>query len=211
MKTVYYFGKDLSIYESLESLSKIKKSFLIKRIDNTKKKSLKNSILIIDDSFQDFLKLIKTYTDKKNNMIFMTKKENINLNSLENLRFFVKPIKVLDLYKEILKKIKNTYNNLDFSVNQVESIVTDKRGRKLKLTEKEFKLFVALFNNYGKALNKKNLLYDVWGLQLEKVDSLNTRVLETLISRIRQKIVSAKIDIKIIKSKSGYILTSLIN
>ena len=141
----------------------------------------------------------------------MTKKENINLNSLENLRFFVKPIKVLDLYKEILKKIKNTYNNLDFGVNQVESIVTDKRGRKLKLTEKEFKLFVALFNNYGKALNKKNLLYDVWGLQLEKVDSLNTRVLETLISRIRQKIVSAKIDIKIIKSKSGYILTSLIN
>ncbi len=211
MKTVYYFGKDLSIYESLESLSKIKKSFLIKRIDNAKKKSLKNSILIIDDSFQGFLKLIKTYPDKKNNMIIMTKKENINLNSLENLRFFVKPIKVLDLYKEILKKIKNTYNNLDFSVNQVESIVTDKRGRKLKLTEKEFKLFVALFNNYGKALNKKNLLYDVWGLQLEKVDSLNTRVLETLISRIRQKIVSAKIDIKIIKSKSGYILTSLIN
>lgn len=211
MKTVYYFGKDLSIYESLESLSKIKKSFLIKRIDNAKKKSLKNSILIIDDSFQGFLKLIKTYPDKKNNMIIMTKKENINLNSLENLRFFVKPIKVLDLYKEILKKIKNTYNNLDFGVNQVESIVTDKRGRKLKLTEKEFKLFVALFNNYGKALNKKNLLYDVWGLQLEKVDSLNTRVLETLISRIRQKIVSAKIDIKIIKSKSGYILTSLIN
>ncbi len=211
MKTVYYFGKDLSIYESLKSLSKIKKSFLIKRIDNAKKKSLKNSILIIDDSFQGFLKLIKTYPDKKNNMIIMTKKENINLNSLENLRFFVKPIKVLDLYKEILKKIKNTYNNLDFSVNQVESIVTDKRGRKLKLTEKEFKLFVALFNNYGKALNKKNLLYDVWGLQLEKVDSLNTRVLETLISRIRQKIISAKINIKIIKSKSGYILTSLIN
>ena len=211
MKTVYYFGKDLSIYESLEGLSKIKKSFLIKRIDNAKKKSLKNSILIIDDSFQGFLKLIKTYPDKKNNMIVTTKKENINLNSLQNLRFFVKPIKVLDLYKEILKKIKNTYNNLDFSVNQVESIVTDKRGRKLKLTEKELKLFVALFNNYGKALNKKNLLYDVWGIHLEKVDSLNTRVLETLISRIRQKIVSARIDIKIIKNKSGYILTSVIN
>tara|TARA_B100000073_G_scaffold178112_1_gene147416 strand:+ start:226 stop:861 length:636 start_codon:yes stop_codon:yes gene_type:complete len=211
MKTVYYFGKDLSIYESLESLSKIKKSFLIKRINNEKKKSLKDSILIIDDSFQGFLKLIKTYPDKKNNMIVTTKKENINLNSLQNLRFFVKPIKVLDLYKEILKKIKNTYNNLDFSVNQVESIVTDKRGRKLKLTEKELKLFVALFNNYGKALNKKNLLYDVWGIHLEKVDSLNTRVLETLISRIRQKIVSARIDIKIIKNKSGYILTSVIN
>ena len=78
MKTVYYFGKDLSIYESLESLSKIKKSFLIKRIDNAKKKSLKNSILIIDDSFQGFLKLIKTYPDKKNNMIIMTKKENMS-------------------------------------------------------------------------------------------------------------------------------------
>ena len=38
MKIIYYFGKDASIFESLESLSKIKKSFNIKRIDNIENK-----------------------------------------------------------------------------------------------------------------------------------------------------------------------------
>ena len=44
-----------------------------------------------------------------------------------------------------------------------------------------------LLKNSGKALTKKSLLYLVWGLHLEKVDSINTRVLETIISRIRKK------------------------
>ena len=58
----------------------------------------------------------------------------------------------------------------------------------LKLTEKEFKLMDVLLKSRSKAITKKNLLYLVWGLHLEKVvDSINTRVLETLISRIRKK------------------------
>ena len=38
MKIIYYLGKDASIFESLESLSKIKKNFVIKRIDLTKQR-----------------------------------------------------------------------------------------------------------------------------------------------------------------------------
>ena len=63
-----------------------------------------------------------------------------------------------------------------------------------------------LIKNNGKAITKKNLLYIVWGLRLEKVDSINTRVLETLISRIRKKIVYSKLEMKIIKNKFGYVL-----
>ncbi len=212
MKTIYFFGHDHSIYESLESLSKIKKSFLIKKIDKMEKKKLKSSLLIIDDSFKDFLKLIKSYPPKeKNNLIVATKKENINLNTLQDLKFFVKPIKILDLYKEILKKIKDNSNDSNFSINHSDFSFSDKKGRKLKLTEKEFKLFIVLLNSNGKALNRKNLLYDVWGLHLEKLDSLNTRVLETLISRIRKKIILSKVNMKIIKSKSGYLLINEAN
>ena len=207
MKIIYYLGKDASIFESLESLSKIKKSFIIKRIDFIENINLNESLLILDDSSKGFVKLINSFSNKKrNNIIVTTKKENITLNTMESLRFFFKPIKVLDLYKEILNKIKNNVNNLDFNINHRDFSLTNKSGKILKLTEKEFKLIDVLIKNNGKAITKKNLLYIVWGLRLEKVDSINTRVLETLISRIRKKIVYSKLEMKIIKNKFGYVL-----
>ena len=212
MEIIYYFGSDKSIYDSLESLSKIKKNFIIKNIDNITKKNFNDSILILDDSFKDFLKLIRFFSKKnKANLIITTKKENITLSSLQNLKFFLKPIKVIDLYKEILKKIRNNVNDLSIHINHSDFSLVDKKGKKLNLTEKEFKLVEILLGNDKKALNKKNLLYKVWGIPLDKADSLNTRVLETLISRIRKKIIFSKINIKIIKNKSGYILIKSVN
>ena len=209
MKTVYYFGSDTSIFESLESLSKTKKSFLVKKIDYATEKYLDNNILILDDSFIDFINLISFYSQtNKTNLIVTTKKENISLSSLQNFKIFLKPIKILDLYKEILKKIKNNVYDFNVSLDHSKFSLVDKMGRKLKLTEKEFKLVEVLISNNEKALSKKNLLYKVWGLHLEKVDSLNTRVLETLISRIRKKISFSKVNIKIIKNESGYFLIS---
>ena len=207
MEIIYYFGSDKSIYDSLESLSKIKKNFIIKNIDNITKKNFNDSILILDDSFKDFLKLIRFFSKKNRaNLIITAKKENITVSSLQNLKFFLKPIKVIDLYKEILKKIRNNVNDLSIHINHSDFSLVDKKGKKLNLTEKEFKLVEILLVNDKKALNKKNLLYKVWGIPSEKADSLNTRVLETLISRIRKKIIFSKINIKIIKNKSGYIL-----
>ena len=207
MEIIYYFGSDKSIYDSLESLSKIKKNFIIKNIDNITKKNFNDSILILDDSFKDFLKLIRFFSKKNRaNLIITAKKENITVSSLQNLKFFLKPIKVIDLYKEILKKIRNNVNDLSININHSDFSLVDKKGKKLNLTEKEFKLVEILLGNNKKALNKKNLLHKVWGIHSEKADSLNTRVLETLISRIRKKIIFSKINIKIIKNKSGYIL-----
>jgi len=138
MKIIYYLGKDASIFESLESLSKIKKSFIIKRIDFIENINLNESLLILDDSSKSFVKLINSFSNKKrNNIIVTTKKENITLNTMESLRFFFKPIKVLDLYKEILNKIKNNVNDLDFNINHRDFSLTNKSGKILKLTEKE--------------------------------------------------------------------------
>ena len=207
MKTIYYFGKDTSIFDSLENLSQMEKSFLIKKIDNVTKKNFNDSVLILDDSFIDFIKLIKINSQNdNNNLIVTTKKENITLSSLQNFKIFLKPIKILDLYKEILKKIKNNFNDFNLKLNHSDFSLTDEKGKILKLTEKEFRFVEVLLNNNEKAMSRKNLLYNVWGLHLDKVESLNTRVLETLLSRIRKKIISSKIRIKIIKNKSGYIL-----
>ena len=207
MKTIYYFGKDTSIFDSLENLSQMEKSFLIKKIDNVPKKNFNDSLLILDDSFIDFIKLIKINSqNNNNNLIVTTKKENITLSSLQNFKIFLKPIKILDLYKEILKKIKNNFNDFNLKLNHSDLSLTDEKGKILKLTEKEFRFVEVLLNNNEKAMSRKNLLYSVWGLHLDKVESLNTRVLETLVSRIRKKIISSKIKIKIIKNKFGYIL-----
>ena len=207
MKTIYYFGKDTSIFDSLENLSQMEKSFLIKKIDNVTKKNFNDSVLILDDSFIDFIKLIKINSQNdNNNLIVTTKKENITLSSLQNFKIFLKPIKILDLYKEILKKIKNNFNDFNLKLNHSDLSLTDEKGKILKLTEKEFRFVEVLLNNNEKAMSRKNLLYSVWGLHLDKVESLNTRVLETLVSRIRKKIISSKIKIKIIKNKFGYIL-----
>ena len=207
MKTIYYFGKDTSIFDSLENLSQMEKSFLIKKIDNVTKKNFNDSVLILDDSFIDFIKLIKINSqNNNNNLIVTTKKENITLSSLQNFKIFLKPIKILDLYKEILKKIKSNFNDFNLKLNHSDLSLTDEKGKILKLTEKEFRFVEVLLNNNEKAMSRKNLLYNVWGLHLDKVESLNTRVLETLVSRIRKKIISSKIRIKIIKNKSGYIL-----
>ena len=117
MKTIYYFGKDTSIFDSLENLSQMEKSFLIKKIDNVTKKNFNDSVLILDDSFIDFIKLIKINSQNdNNNLIVTTKKENITLSSLQNFKIFLKPIKILDLYKEILKKIKNNFNDFNSTI-----------------------------------------------------------------------------------------------
>ena len=205
MKIIYFLGKDLSIFESLENLSKIEKKFLIKKTNNVTDQILNNSTLIIDDSLENFINVINSFSlELKSNLIVTTKKENITITSLQNHKVFVKPIKILDLYGEIIRKVKGNINNFELIVNHSKFSVKDKKGMELKLTEKEFKLLQILLRNNTRALNKKYLLYNVWGMQLEKVESLDTRVLETLVSRIRKKINSSKINIKIIKNKSGY-------
>jgi len=130
------------------------------------------------------------------------------LHSLQNLRTFVKPVKILDLYKEIIKRIKKDESALKVNLNKSNLSLINPKGKDLKLTEKEFKLIELLLNNNGKPLNKKNILSTVWGLELEKVNSLNTRVLETLVSRIRKKIRSANIKASITKNKNGYVLNN---
>jgi len=57
-------------------------------------------------------------------------------------------------------------------------------GEKVKLTEKEFKLVHFLFKNIGRLLSRDHILSAVWGYDL----GLNTRTVDTHMSRIRKKL-----------------------
>ncbi len=58
------------------------------------------------------------------------------------------------------------------------------RGEALELTQKEFDLAAFLFRNRGQLVSRKEILEAVWGVTAE----LNTRTVDTHISRLRQKL-----------------------
>ena len=207
MREILFYGKETSIYDSLKGIAKFKNNFIIKKEEIFRYKNLKDQIFLLDDSYEKFLKFIKSFPENnKNNLIITTRKNNINLEGAENLRIFFKPVKILDIYKVIEKKIKKKENNYNIFLNISRQTLSSPTGKNLRLTEKEFKLIEILLNNNGKPISKKNILANVWGLEYDKVSTLNTRVLETLISRIRRKIKSVNIKASIKKDKKGYII-----
>ena len=207
MREILFYGKETSIYDSLKGIAKFKNNFIIKKEEIFRYKNLKDQIFLLDDSYENFLKFIKVFPDNnKNNLIITTRKDNISLESVENLRIFFKPVKILDIYKVIEKKIKKNENNYNIFLNISRQTLSSPTGKNLRLTEKEFKLIEILLNNNGKPISKKNILANVWGLESDKISTLNTRVLETLISRIRRKIKSVNIKASIKKDKKGYII-----
>ncbi len=209
MRFVYYFGSDYSIYNSLLPIVKMKKNFQIAKGNSLKKNNFKNDIFILDDSFKNFLTAIKSFSKhNKDNVIVTTKKENISIEALQSLKVFVKPIKVLDLYEEVSKKTKIKHNNSNISLDKSSLSIINSKGVFIKLTEKEFKLIELFFYNYGKPIKKSFILQEVWSLETDKVDTLDTRVLETLISKIRRKIRAKNLSLTIVKSEKGYSLRS---
>lgn len=207
MGEIIYYGKDTSIYESLNSIAKVKDSFKIIRNEVLKNKDFRNHIFILDDSYFDFFKFINLISSiNKKNLIITANKESVSLQTFQDLSIFLKPIKVFDLYKEILKKFKKQEFDYTINLNVANLSLIDPNGINLKLTEKEFRLIEVLLNNHEKPLSKENILSSVWGLKEEKTTSMNTRVLETLVSKIRRKINSVNIKVAIKKSKNGYLL-----
>ncbi len=66
--------------------------------------------------------------------------------------------------------------------NQIRSVQVN--GQPVELTQKEFDLVWFLFRNVGRVLSRGHILEGVWGFS----PSLNTRTVDTHISRIRTKL-----------------------
>lgn len=57
-------------------------------------------------------------------------------------------------------------------------------GKLIKLTDKEFELACYIFNHVGRLLSRNQILASVWGYEAD----VNTRTVDTHISRIRKKL-----------------------
>ena len=156
MREILFYGKETSIYDSLKGIAKFKNNFIIRKEEIFRYKNLKDQIFLLDDSYENFLKFIKIFPDNnKNNLIITTRKDNISLESAGNPRIFFKPVKILDIYKVIEKKIKKNVNNYNIFLNIPGQTLSSTTGKNLRLTEKEFKLIEILLNNNGKPISKK--------------------------------------------------------
>jgi len=159
------------------------------------------------------IKALKNYLLKNEPAIlFLNHKDYIKKNTLKLLDFHVileLPIEILS-FKEILNILITKYNFFkkskiiikDYEVDSNQRSIT-KEKVKVKLTEKELDLILALNNING--LNKSFLLKSIWKHSLD----LDTHAFETHLHRLRKKINKCFKDKNFIVEKNSlYYLTN---
>ena len=114
------------------------------------------------------------------------------------------PIDIFSLV-EIIKILCTKYNFLQKSEIFIKDYVIDsnqklisKNDLKIKLTEKELKLILALKD--GQRLSKQDLLKNVWNYN----QNLESHAFETHLHRLRKKMENTFRDKQFIKEKNSY-------
>ena len=156
---------------------------------------------------------VKNYLLKNEPIIlFLNHKDYIKKNNLNLLDFHVcleLPIEIFS-FKEILNILVTKYSFSkkskiiikDYEIDSNERSIT-KQKIKVKLTERELELILALNNNNG--LNKTFLLKSIWKHSLD----LDTHAFETHLHRLRKKINKYFNDKNfIVEKNSFYYLTN---
>jgi DNA-binding response OmpR family regulator len=159
------------------------------------------------------IKDVKNYLlDNEPVILFLNHKDYIKKNNLNLLDFHVclqLPIEIFS-FKEILNILITKYNFFkkskiiikDYEIDSNERSIT-KQKIKVKLTERELELILALNNNNG--LNKNFLLKSIWKHSLD----LDTHAFETHLHRLRKKINKYFQDKNFIVEKNSlYYLTN---
>ena len=202
---VFFIGKDLSIFYSLKKLSSKLESFLIEKAIFSKNIIKNNDLFIIDDSLDNFNEKI-TFLHKKNfeNFFILLKKEKLGISDYKDFKVFLKPLKIFELHKEICNKISKNIEKRELWKLDRSKLKFYKNNKNfINLTEKEFYFLFFLLQKKGISVTKKQLLKKVWDLSHSNT-VVDTRVVETLVSRIRKKFKKVANSPKIVKDSLGY-------
>lgn len=204
---VYYIGEDTAIYLSLKSLSlKSKKFVLAKKVLN-KRLSLKKNFLLLDDSSKNIKKEINFLRERKfSDFLILLNKINISMIQGKSSNFFLKPLSIFDLHEELYRRIEVICAASDkWILDRANLNFCGNKNVQIQLTEKEYNFINCLLNNRGKLIEKEYLLKKIWMINLEnKIQIKESRVVETLVSRIRKKLSRYSNAPRLIKKKGGY-------
>jgi len=174
-----------------------------------------NKKILVKILFVENLKVqeVKSYLlDNEPTILFVKNKGYLKKNNLNLLNFHVildYPIEILS-FKEILNILVTKYNFFkkskiiikDYEIDSNERSIV-KQKLKIKLTEKELELILAL--NHSNGLSKSLLLKNIWKHSLD----LDTHAFETHLHRLRKKIYKYFNDKNFIVEKNSlYYLTN---
>ena len=174
-----------------------------------------NKKILVKILFVENLKIleVKSYLlDNEPTILFVKNKGYLKKNNLNLLNFHVilnHPIEILS-FKEILNILVTKYNFFkkskiiikDYEIDSNERSIV-KQKLKIKLTEKELDLILAL--NHSNGLSKSLLLKNIWKHSLD----LDTHAFETHLHRLRKKIYKYFNDKNFIVEKNSlYYLTN---
>jgi hypothetical protein len=184
-------------------------------INSSSKLNHNDKITVVKILFIENLKIkeVKKYLFKNEPVfLFFNNKDFIKKNNLKLLNFHVSlelPIEILS-FKEILNILITKYNFFknskiiikDYEIDSNERSIA-KQKIKVKLTEKELELILALNNRNG--LDKSYLLKSIWRHSFD----LDTHAFETHLHRLRKKINKYFKDKNFIVEKNSlYYLTN---
>ena len=208
MNNIYFQIFGSTIFSNI--LNELDFNNILKASNQTNYNERNNLVKIL---FVDKLNIkdVKNYLLKNEPIIlFLNHKDYIKKNNLKLLGFHLNlalPIDILS-FKEILKILITKYNFFKNSKIVIKDYVIDSNERciikqktKVKLTEKELELILALNNNNG--LSKSFLLKNIWKYSSD----LDTHAFETHLHRLRKKINKYFKDENFItEKKSSYYL-----
>lgn len=161
-------------------------------------------VLILDwmvtdmDGF-DILRWVRENFDWPIPVIFVTAKDQVDdiVRALEEGAddYVVKPAKQRELLARltaVVRRAANVDDNqstieqdpflIDLGNHQIQ-----RDGERIEVTQKEYELIVFLFRNVGRVLSRGHILESVWG----RNPDINTRTVDTHVSRIRSKLALA--------------------
>jgi two-component system, OmpR family, response regulator RegX3 len=151
--------------------------------------------LLPDINGDEVLKWVREHLGWQLPVIFVTQKDSeadvvrgLELGADDYMAKPVKPQEMLARIAALGRRSQVTVDDGvrafgDFSVDIVTHTVM-REGVAIELTHKEFELALFLFRNIGRLLSRGHILECVWGQSAQ----LNTRTVDTHISRIRNKL-----------------------
>lgn len=204
---VYYIGESSAIYLSLKNLSLNSKKFMLQKTTFKKEFSFKKAFIILDDSSNTIKKELDFLKQKRFKDFFvLLNKRNISMIDSNSSNFFIKPLKIFDLHEEIYRRIKKiNVTSYKWRLDRSNLNFCGKNNEYVQLTEKEYNFLYLLLNYKDHLLDKEYLLKKIWKISSEnKTQMRETRVVETLVSRIRKKLSKYNDAPKLLKVKRGY-------
>ena len=201
---IVIFSRNSHVLSSICSIEKINRSFKVQSIKFEEHTMSKKNIYVVDDSVSFFLDIIKLYEDNISGRIFLlSKRTNLDFNNFKKLKVFYKPFRLFSLYKEIEKRAKNR-SSLFINWNlEKNKIILKKENIEVPLTEKEYDLMKFLTNNFDTVSENHILLKKIWNINIVE-NILETRVLESLVYRLRKKFSNYENGPVIEKVREGY-------